>query len=92
MDRNLDLRENLNRNSYELLRIDIEAALTFSRIASGADPQSDKRSRNQKNGRAAYDSVQHLRKNVSMTAQQAQELDDGLGNLRSVLEALGEKF
>ena len=92
MDRNLDLRENLNRNSYELLRIDIEAALTFSRIASGADPQSDKRSRNQKNGRAAYDSVQHLRKNVSMSTEQEQELDSGLVELRTALEELGEKF
>jgi hypothetical protein len=92
MDRNLDLREDLNRNSYQLLKVDVEAARTFTRIAAGADPQSEKRTRNQRNGRAAYDSVQHLRKNVAMTTEQEQELDTGLAELRTALEGLGEKF
>jgi hypothetical protein len=92
MDRNLNLREDLNRNSYQLLKVDIEAALTFARIAAGAADGSDKRTRNQSNGRAAYDSVQHLRKNVSMTTQQEQELDSGLVELKKALEELGERF
>jgi hypothetical protein len=87
---NLELREDLNRNSYELLRIDIDTALTFTRIASGAE--ADKRSRNQENARRAYDSVQRLRKNVAMTAEQEQELDRGLETLRTALQELGEKF
>jgi len=92
MDRNLDLREDLNRNSFQLLKIDIEAALTFARIAASAEAGSDKRARNQRNGRTAYDSVQHLRKNVFMTPQQEHELDAGLSELRSALRGLGEKF
>src|SRR3954469_4016738 len=90
--KNLDVRGDLNRNSYQLLKVDIETALTFTRIAAGADEGSDKRSRNQRNGRTAYDSVQHLRKNVSMTTEQEQELDSGLLELRRALEELGEKF
>jgi hypothetical protein len=90
--RDLDVREDLNRNSYQLLKVDIETALTFTRIAAGAGEGSDKRTRNQRNGRTAYDSVQHLRKNVSMTTAQEQELDAGLVELKTALEELGEKF
>jgi hypothetical protein len=92
VDRNLDLREHLNRNSYQLLKVDIEAGLTFARIAVGAERESDKRTRNQRNGRAAYDSVQHLRKHVSMTTEQEQKLDSALAELRTALEGLGENF
>jgi hypothetical protein len=90
IDRNV--RANLNRNSYHLLRVDIETAMTFSRIASGSEEGSDKRARNQSNARTAYDSVQHLRKNVSMTQEQEQALDAGLAELRLGLESLGEQF
>jgi hypothetical protein len=92
MERNSNIREDLNRNSYQLLRIDVEAALTFARIAVAADASSEKRARNRSNARNAYDSVQHLRKNVSMTDQQEQELDAGLAELRNALKAIGEKF
>ena len=88
----MDLREDLNRNSYQLLKVDTEAARTFTRIAASADPQSEKRTCNQRYGRAAYDSVQHLRKHVTMTTEQEQELDSGLAELRTALGELGEKF
>ena len=86
------MREDLNRNSYRLLRVDIEAGNTFARIAAAAEIGSEKRNRNQRNGRGAYDSVQHLRRKVTMTAQQEQELDSELAVLRTALEELGEKF
>ena len=92
MDRNLELRKDLNQKSFELLKIDVEAALTFTRIATGADHGSDKRVRNQGNALTAYDSIQHLRKNVVVTPEQDQELEDGLERLKSALRKLGEKF
>jgi hypothetical protein len=92
MDRNLDLREDLNRNSYQLLRVDIDAALTFARIAAAAEAGSEKRTRNKSNARNAYDSIQHLRKNVPMTEQQERELEVRVAELRGALKILGDSF
>jgi hypothetical protein len=71
---------------------DVELALTLTRIAQDAATDSEKRARNQHNARRAYDTVTGLMSRVALTGEEEQELASRLGQLKSELHLLGEKF
>jgi hypothetical protein len=83
--------EQLNSSSAEFLKVDAETALTFSRLALETD-DPEKKERNRKNARRAYDTILHLRGNVSFTHSQEAYLREKMGRLKSDLERLGEQF
>jgi hypothetical protein len=83
--------EQLNATNAEFLRIDVETALTFSGLALQTD-DSEKKKRNRKNARKAYDSILHLWNNVTFTPRQEGYIHEMMGRLKGNLELLGEKF
>ena len=52
----------------------------------------EKRTRNQRNARRAYDTVLHLGGEVSLDETERKEFDTKLGQLKFALEGLGEIF
>jgi hypothetical protein len=52
----------------------------------------DKKSRNRKNARKAYDSVLHLLAKATLTPSVRTEIDNRLAVLKSDLQSLGETF
>ncbi len=82
----------LDRTGFSFLLQDVEIALTLTRIAHDAESDSEKRARNQKNARRAYDTVIGLMSRVSLTADEEQELTGKLRQLKAELELLGEQF
>lgn len=84
------LRSELNQSGIEFLYTDLETALTLAQIACSASRGSEKRERNTSNARRAYDTIVHLAPRISATPEQARELDEKLGRLRSALQDLGE--
>ncbi len=87
-----DVRNRLDRTSFSFLLNDTELALTLTRIAQDAVDDLEKRVRNQKNARRAYDTVSGLMGRVALTAEEEQELTSKLTQLKSELQLLGEEF
>ncbi len=87
-----DVRNKLERTGFSFLLSDVELALTLTRIAQDADTDSDKRARNQKNARHAYDTISGLMGRVALTAEEQQELTSKLAQLKAELHLLGEQF
>jgi hypothetical protein len=86
--------DQLQRSGFEFLTVDLDTALTLTRIAADADAdgESDKRQRNLQNARHAYDTVLRLQEKMHFTEQETAELNDKLRELRTALEQLGEVF
>lgn len=78
-----------NRAGTEFLKVDVATALTFADTALTADDPEKKR-RNQKSARKAYDTVLRMAKKVSLRDRDVQELKDGLQKLNAKLKQLGE--
>lgn len=76
----------------EALKIDVGAGLTRATIAAQAREQSEKRPRNWREARKAYDSVMGFMQRFTLTPTDAQEISDKLAKLKSALERLGEPF
>lgn len=87
-----DLKERLNRSGVEFLEVDLETALIMARIANEAEDGSDKKMRNIRNARRAYDTIVRLRKRLRPTPEQEQIVEDKLQQLRHALIELGEQF
>jgi hypothetical protein len=81
----------LNATNADFLKIDVETALTFSALALQAD-NKEKRDRNRKNARKAYDSILHLWEDVTFTPSQEGYIHEMMSRLKDDLELLGEKF
>jgi hypothetical protein len=81
----------LNAANADFLKVDAETALTFTQLALDTDNE-EKKQRNCKNARKAYDSILHLRKNVTFTSTQEAYLEEMLSRLKHNLTSLGEKF
>lgn len=77
---------------FTFLVSDLELALTFTRIATNSVRNANRRERNQRNARRAYDSVQKLAAGALLTEDQRDELDATTARLKSELENLGEIF
>jgi hypothetical protein len=86
------LRDDLNRTTVEFLRTDLDTGIMLARIATGARKNSERRERNTRNARMAYDTVEKLRRQAPMSTEIRNALDEKIGLLRSLLEVLGESF
>ena len=71
---------------------DVELAMTLTRIASHAPEGSGKKCRNQANARHAYDEISRISSHAVLTANERQDVNHKLAELRSSLEQLGEAF
>lgn len=79
----------MNRASAEFLKIDLETALTFVKIARQT-PDDVRKKRNCRAARRAYETVMRFIPKVELNPQDAQVITLALNQLRSDLEALGE--
>jgi hypothetical protein len=84
-------RERMNRVSVDFLKIDLEIALTFARIA-GQTRENSRRKGNCRSARRAYDNVVNLIQKVDLNSGDCQALQRKLAQLKTELEALGERF
>ena len=80
-----------NDTSADFLRIDVETALTFTGLALTTDNQ-EKKKRNRKNARKAYNTVLHLLPRVTFTPSGQARLQDMLARLKKELVQLGERL
>jgi len=79
----------LNATNADFLRIDVETALTFSELALETD-NAEKKERNRKNARKAYDTILHLWNGVTFTPSQEVYLHEMMSRLKNDLALLGE--
>jgi len=77
--------------STDFLKVDVATALTFTEIALQAS-DSEKRGRNCRHARIAYDTVLRLIRRVDLTDEDSQILSSNLKRLKSELVQLGEVF
>lgn len=84
-------RTQANRVTSDFLKVDVSTALTFAGIALNAE-NPEKRARNAKSARRGYDTVVHLLSRVTMSEEDAEEMNRNLKRLKSELRKLGEKF
>ena len=90
VDQLLASRERMNRASVDFLKIDLETALTFLKIARQAQ-DSARKERNRRAARKAYETVAKLVGKVELNDEDRRILIDGLQQLQKELEALGEQ-
>jgi len=83
--------EQSNRAGADFIRIDSEAALTFSGIALDARDE-DKRRRTTRVARRAYEMITQLRENIKLSVIENAKLESNLNRLKSELQTLGENF
>jgi sporulation-control protein spo0M len=86
-----DTGKQLNATNADFLRIDAETALTFSQLAMETG-NFEKRKRNCKNARKAYDGILRMWNSVTFTPTQEGYMHELLSRLKNNLELLGEKF
>jgi len=86
------LRDDLNRTTVAFLRTDLDTGIMLARIATGARMNSERRERNKRKARMAYDTVVKFRRQTPMSTEIRIALDEKIGLLRSLLEVLGESF
>jgi hypothetical protein len=72
------------------LTTDLDLGNTF--VESAKSGGEEKRSRNRKNARRAYDSVLHFLDEVTLTQEAEKDIRDRLAVLKSDLQSLGETF
>ena len=82
----------LNATAVDMLKTDLDTALTFARIAEQDTSHGEKKRRNRKNARKAYDSIVSYAKRVEVTVDEKQEMLEKLTRLKSALTRLGERF
>lgn len=87
-----DLQEELKKNHADFLRIDLETALTLTRIAERAGVGSIRRQRTLKQARRAYETIVKMRGMFAGTAEECLPIDKSIRKLRTALERLGESF
>ena len=80
-----------HRSGIDFLRTEIRTGLTMSKIALDSTHE-DKRERNRTNARKAYDAIVHFMPSSALDADETEEVERGLAQLRSELVKLGEEF
>lgn len=84
-------REKAREGGVHFLQSEVDTGLTLADIAlETEDPE--KRRRNLRNARAAYDSILHFADRVFLTGNENQALAKQLESLKTKLIELGEKF
>jgi hypothetical protein len=91
VDELLSTRARMNRANADFLKVDLETALTFAKIARETDDKSTKK-RNQGAARKAYDTILKMLSKVDWTAGDSRVVKLGLDRLKVELEVLGETF
>jgi hypothetical protein len=79
----------LNAASVKFLLTDLDTALTFMDVADVTGLEETMQ-RNHANARKAYDTILHLMKKVTMTAQEQEEMHNKLALLKARLVAVGK--
>ena len=80
-----------NRTGTEFLKVDVATGLTFAKAALDShDPE--KKRRNQRSARKAYDTIVRMLKKITPTDADARQLDASLHQLKNELIQLGEIF
>jgi len=80
----------LNAANFEFLNTDTDTALTFTRIALGAQPRSEQRVRLTAKGTQAYMTVARLFARVTFTPEPEWKLSKNLRLLERALQVLGD--
>lgn len=75
--------------SIEFLRTEAETAFGFAKIASDT-PNQERRRRNVRHARRAYDTLLHFLKDLVLTANERDEMQTKVAELHRQLVALGE--
>ncbi len=91
VDEILSSRARVNQASTEFLKIDVETALTFVKIAQRTRDEVRKQ-RNRRAARKAYETVIKFMERVELRTEDMRILARGLKQLRSELQSLGEEF
>lgn len=91
VDELLASRKRMNTVRVECVKVDLETALTFAKIARQTHDGLRKQ-RICRSARKAYETVVNLVQKVELTANDRGELNRGLAQLQSELRALGESF
>jgi hypothetical protein len=89
VDEFLSTQSRVNKVSVDFLKVDLQAALTFASLALEAD-DGDKRERNRRSARKAYDTITRLIDRVTLAEEEAESLKQDLERLKSDLVRLGE--
>jgi hypothetical protein len=86
-----DTGQQLNATNVDFLKIDVETALTFTQLALATD-NKEKKERNRKNARKAYDTILRMWNSVTLTPSQEGYIHEKMSRLKSDLDLLDEKF
>ena len=84
-------RQALNACGVQFLKVDLDIALSFVKIALHSHNDHDKRTRNQANARKVHDTVIHWKKRLEISQPDALEIDAKFQELRTALQKLGER-
>jgi hypothetical protein len=84
-------RERMSRASAQFLKVDLETALTFVKIAQETNDQS-RRKRNIRSARKAYETVVKLSQKIEIPPEDTVTINEALQILRSELKSMGEVF
>ena len=84
-----DLGRETGAAETQFLRTELHTGLSFSKFALTADDEL-KIERNRTNARKAYDAVLHFLPGTSLSAEEAQEVQANMEQLKSALQQLGE--
>ena len=88
IDELLATRARMNQASAEFLKIDIQTALTFAKIARQTFDNTRK-DRSTSAAKKAYDTILRLAKKIDLSKNDQRLVTEGLALLRSELQALG---
>ena len=81
-----------NANGVRFLKVDLDVALNFAKIALHCHSDHDKRTRNQANARKAHDKIVHWKNRLEISRRDALEIDAKLQKLRAALKKLGKRL
>ena len=84
-------KRQFNRTGTEFLKVDVVTGLTFAKAALDSRDE-DKKLRNQKSARKAYDTIVRMLNKITPSDADAQQLHESLHQLKNHLIQLGETF
>jgi len=84
------LAAELNRAKVDLIRTDLETAITFATIALQANDRA-KKARNTRNARKGYDAVLHFLRSAEVDRAEGRAIAEQVDRLRALLRNLVEQ-
>ena len=86
------LGQELNARKVDLIKVDLQTASTFVKIAQQAGGDREKMLRNREHARRGHDTVVHFLTTAKVERSEREEIEQQIGRLRIALEELGESF